>query len=207
MTYHGADSQVAGGPKGESLNPGATACVESGHRPIARRLLLSGLTRRLAPIEHARLRGHGTPPGHNAAGAGVLCLLSGFTNRAPDMDLFTESNPLTGTKPRNFQKTRARDAHVHVREGDTMADLVRMVETMAARRCSVNQILEAVRAFNDRAATIPAPSVWISASAPEWRAWAEYWRATKGRTPPQDKRGGWRFPSRTPPAMSIGPKQ
>jgi hypothetical protein len=125
------------------------------------------------------------------------------------MDLFTHHHHETRTPSRNFQKTRGRDAcaHVHVREGDTMADLVRMVETMAARRCSVNQILEAVRAFNDRAATIPAPSVWISASAPEWRAWAEYWRATKGRTPPQDKRGGWRFPSRTPPAMSIGPKQ
>ena len=119
------------------------------------------------------------------------------------MDLFTHDRLGTDPQTRNFQKTRERDAHTHVREdeGRTMADLVRMVETMAARRCSVNQILEAVRAFNERSATIPASTVWISASAPEWRAWASYWRETKGRTPPQDKRGGWRFPSRIPPAI------
>jgi hypothetical protein len=117
------------------------------------------------------------------------------------MDLFNQDHLATSTKHRNFQKTRARDAGTYARHasGD-MAELVKMIETMAARRCSVNQILEAVRAFQERAAAIPASSVWISASAPEWREWSAYWRATKGRTPPQDKRGGWRFPSRIPPA-------
>ena len=120
------------------------------------------------------------------------------------MDLFNHHHRESGTPSRNFEKTRGRGAHVHVREGNTVADLVRMVETMAARRCSVNQILEAVRAFQERAATIPVQSIWISASAPEWRAWAAYWRATKGRTPPTDKHGGWRFPSRIPPATMAG---
>jgi len=45
----------------------------------------------------------------------------------------------------------------------------------------------------------PAPGVWISATSPDWRAWAEHWRATKGKTPPVDAKGGWRFPSLTPP--------
>ena len=42
-------------------------------------------------------------------------------------------------------------------------------------------------------------TVWISATSPEWRAWAEHWRATKGKTPPVDAKGGWRFPSLNPP--------
>ncbi len=121
------------------------------------------------------------------------------------MDLFTHDRLGTDLQTRNFSKTRVRDAHTCARHasGDTMADLVRMVETMAARRCSVKQILEAVRAFNARAATMPAPSIWISATSPEWRAWATYWRETKGKAPPQDKRGGWRFPSRFPPAIGA----
>jgi hypothetical protein len=119
------------------------------------------------------------------------------------MDLFTDDLPGTDPRKGNFQKTRGRDAGACAREasGGSMADLVAMVETMAARRCSVNQVLAAVRAFQARGAMSPASMVWISASAPEWRAWAAYWRATKGKTPPQDKRGGWRFPSRTPPAI------
>ena len=42
-------------------------------------------------------------------------------------------------------------------------------------------------------------TVWISATSPEWRAWAEHWRATKGKSPPVDAKGGWRFPSLNPP--------
>ena len=118
------------------------------------------------------------------------------------MDLFNHHHRESGTPSLNFSKTRERDAGACARHasGD-MADLVRMVETMAARRCSVNQILEAVREFYERSATIPAQSVWISASAPEWRAWETFWRATKGKAPPQDRRGGWRFPSLTPPGI------
>jgi hypothetical protein len=44
------------------------------------------------------------------------------------------------------------------------------------------------------------PLVWISFGSREWEAWAEFYRATRGKTPPQDMRGGWRFPSRWPPA-------
>jgi len=76
------------------------------------------------------------------------------------MDLFNQDHLGTATKSRIYQKTRGRDAGGHARHarGETMADLVAMVEQMAARRCSVNQILEAVRAFHEQAATIPAPS-------------------------------------------------
>jgi hypothetical protein len=41
--------------------------------------------------------------------------------------------------------------------------------------------------------------VWISATSPEWRPWADHWRATKGKSPPVDNRGGWRFSSLNPP--------
>jgi hypothetical protein len=43
-------------------------------------------------------------------------------------------------------------------------------------------------------------TVWISATSPEWRAWAERWRATKGKSPPVDAKGGWRFPLQYRPA-------
>lgn len=44
-----------------------------------------------------------------------------------------------------------------------------------------------------------APGVWVAADSPEGRAWAAFWRATKGKSPPQDAKGGWRFPSARPP--------
>jgi hypothetical protein len=43
-------------------------------------------------------------------------------------------------------------------------------------------------------------TVWISATSPDWRTWADHWRATKGKSPPVDAKGGWRFPSKYPPA-------
>jgi hypothetical protein len=43
-------------------------------------------------------------------------------------------------------------------------------------------------------------TVWISATSPEWRAWAERWRASKGKSPPTDAKGGWRFPLQYRPA-------
>ncbi len=38
--------------------------------------------------------------------------------------------------------------------------------------------------------------VWIKAGSPEWSAWS----AHRGKSPPIDGRGGWRFPSQFPPA-------
>ncbi|MGJ0507011.1 MAG: hypothetical protein ACR652_07690 [Methylocystis sp.] len=43
------------------------------------------------------------------------------------------------------------------------------------------------------------PLVWIECGSPEWAAWTRF----RGRTPPLDRRGGWRFPSRWPPAMQA----
>jgi len=43
--------------------------------------------------------------------------------------------------------------------------------------------------------------IFISAASPEWRAWAEYWRATRRKGLPVDpNKGGWWFPSKSPPA-------
>jgi hypothetical protein len=43
------------------------------------------------------------------------------------------------------------------------------------------------------------PGVWVEAGSPEWSQWAAWWRASKGKGPPVDSRGGWRFPSLVPP--------
>lgn len=40
----------------------------------------------------------------------------------------------------------------------------------------------------------PSNFVWISATAPDWAAWARIFRLKRGKSPPIDSRGGWRFP-------------
>lgn len=52
-------------------------------------------------------------------------------------------------------------------------------------------------------AAVSEPMVWIAAGSPGWSAWSAHWRATKGKTPPMDARGGWRFPSPLPPAVAA----
>jgi hypothetical protein len=47
------------------------------------------------------------------------------------------------------------------------------------------------------------PGVWIGLDKPGWPEWAAWWRATKGRSPPTDARGCWRFPSLSPPALEA----
>ncbi|MGJ0506550.1 MAG: hypothetical protein ACR652_05310 [Methylocystis sp.] len=76
-----------------------------------------------------------------------------------------------------------------------------MVDRMASEKRSSRQIVEAVRAYAaDRAAAPQAALVWIAADSDAGRAWAAHWRETKGKSPPMDSRGGWRFPSRWPPS-------
>ncbi len=49
-----------------------------------------------------------------------------------------------------------------------------------------------------------APSgVYISQDAPEWTAWAAWWRQHHGKSPPTDRRGGWLFPALVPPLVPI----
>jgi hypothetical protein len=51
------------------------------------------------------------------------------------------------------------------------------------------------------AATAPrVETVWVSATSRDWSAWADRWRATKGKSPPVDAKGGWRFPLQYRPA-------
>lgn len=45
--------------------------------------------------------------------------------------------------------------------------------------------------------------VWIALDAPGWHEWEAFYRATKGKTPPLDRKGGWRFPSRWPPVPTV----
>jgi len=41
--------------------------------------------------------------------------------------------------------------------------------------------------------------VWINCGSREWAAWTRF----RGKTPPIDRRGGWRFPSRWPPVETA----
>ncbi|MGJ0509523.1 MAG: hypothetical protein ACR652_20845 [Methylocystis sp.] len=79
-----------------------------------------------------------------------------------------------------------------------------MVERMAVEKRSARQIVEAVRAYAaDRPETPQAALVWIAADSDAARAWSTHWRATKGKAPPIDRRGGWRFPSPWPPTLAT----
>ncbi|MGJ0506274.1 MAG: hypothetical protein ACR652_03900 [Methylocystis sp.] len=78
-----------------------------------------------------------------------------------------------------------------------------MVEEMAAEKRSARQIVEAVRAYaSDRPSASQMALVWIAADSDAGRAWAAHWRERKGKRPPMDSRGGWRFPSLWPPGLS-----
>jgi hypothetical protein len=41
--------------------------------------------------------------------------------------------------------------------------------------------------------------VWVKQGSAEWEAWSAHWQATKGKRPPIDAKGGWRFPTLAPP--------
>jgi hypothetical protein len=43
----------------------------------------------------------------------------------------------------------------------------------------------------------------ISLDSPKWRAWAAFWRTTKTKGPPLDRKGGRRLPCRFPPAAEA----
>lgn len=48
-----------------------------------------------------------------------------------------------------------------------------------------------------------SPGVWIAAGGPGWADWSAWWRETRGKGPPLDARGGWRFPSPAPPEIGA----
>lgn len=55
------------------------------------------------------------------------------------------------------------------------------------------------------AVTRPASEslVWVAYGTPAWNAWAAFYRTTRGKSPPQDRRGGWRFASKWPPDSAV----
>lgn len=57
-------------------------------------------------------------------------------------------------------------------------------------------------AARPRAAAPARPGgAYIRQGDPEWNPWADYWRSTKGNSPPTDRKGGWLFPSAAPPPI------
>jgi hypothetical protein len=51
------------------------------------------------------------------------------------------------------------------------------------------------------AAAGAAAGIWIKQGSAEWEAWSAHWRETKGKRPPIDAKGGWRFPTLAPPEI------
>ncbi len=47
------------------------------------------------------------------------------------------------------------------------------------------------------------PSFHIKRTDPSWPAWEAFYRKTKGKSPPTDASGGWRFPSEYPPEEQV----
>ncbi len=52
------------------------------------------------------------------------------------------------------------------------------------------------------ATVVQTSFISIEYGSREWAAWSAFYRAAKGKTPPMDSRGGWRFLTRRPPGMS-----
>jgi hypothetical protein len=99
------------------------------------------------------------------------------------------------------QNSQKHACATRAREGDQVAKIVALVEKMAAEKRSTRQIAEAVRAFAGEEAVQTSGLVWIASGTPEWAAWSSFYRATKGKTPPLDRRGGWWFSGRKPPPL------
>lgn len=58
-------------------------------------------------------------------------------------------------------------------------------------------------AKDDAPSPVQPAGAWIKQGSPEWEAWTAHWQATKGKRPPIDAKGGWRFPSRWPQGLEA----
>jgi hypothetical protein len=97
-------------------------------------------------------------------------------------------------------------------EGADPGELVRAARAYAAKVAGRERrfIVSAARWLSEgrwrdsrapqRAETAPA-GVWIASGSAEWEAWSAHWLATKGKRPPIDSKGGWRFPTLAPPEV------
>jgi hypothetical protein len=97
-------------------------------------------------------------------------------------------------------------------EGADPGELVRAARAYAAKVAGRERrfIVSAARWLSEgrwrdsrapqRAETAPA-GVWIASGSAEWEAWSAHWRETKGKRPPIDAKGGWRFPTLAPPEI------
>ena len=60
------------------------------------------------------------------------------------------------------------------------------------------------RIFENFSPSLEASSgVYVQSGSPQWVAWDLHWRTTKGRGPPLDSKGGWRFEAEWPPSESA----
>ncbi len=140
----------------------------------------------------------------------VLCATSRNGGTLPDLsELAFMLRTRPGALSRRLDALKA--AGLILEETDGALRPVEWEKRQFVERAADPTAAERMRRFRERAAerngavtpTARMPiveTVWVSATSPEWRAWADHWRATKGKSPPVDARGGWRFPSRCPPA-------
>ncbi len=95
----------------------------------------------------------------------------------------------------------------------------------AVRRASAETILDGARAYRKategrerryvmgarrwlregrwRDARTSRPLVFVPADTAAWRAWSDFYKATRGKSPPQSRRGGWWFPQEFPPGLAA----
>jgi hypothetical protein len=174
----------------------------------ARRGLPFRRRERAAPLPNARL-GHGdgeidsvARADHRASRAGrrVYDRLDNFLAAFPARDEETPRQPVA--------LAWAKAIHA----GADPAELIRAARAYAAAVAGRERrfIVSAVRWLSEgrwrasgppQAAAEPSapPGVWIAAGGPGWSDWSAWWRETRGKSPPLDARGGWRFPAERPP--------
>jgi len=121
---------------------------------------------------------------------------------APSSDA---SAPLSGAERTRRWRERQGDAVTGCDDAVTTRDALRKEEIREEKTAGAG-------GRDARAAVAPPRGVttqdkpggvWIAQTSPEWAPWADFFRATKGKSPPIDKRGGWRFPSLAPPQAPL----
>lgn len=115
-----------------------------------------------------------------------------------------------GDNPRQPAEAAFRRAVADGADPEAMIAAARRYAAAVAGRegryiCSAVRWLTERRFEGSKPVTTATPATaptghWVEAGSAAWAAWSDHWRETKGRTPPVDAKGGWRFPAPMPPA-------
>lgn len=122
----------------------------------------------------------------------------GDNPRQPAEAAFRRAVAAGADPERLIEGARRYAAAVAGREGRYIASAVRWLGESRWRDGAAKDMPSVLRT-----SPAEAPGVWISADTEAGRAWAEHYRSTKGKTPPVDAKGGWRFPAPMPPAVEV----